>query len=105
MGDGQSNQFLEGILGRSLRVHTTDSRMFIGIFKCTDAERNIILANSFEYRFPTPSAVEAAAEKQQAQETEAEAEAKSATVKVNMTSRLIGLIVIPGRHITKIELE
>lgn len=32
-------------------------------------------------------------------------EGKNTTVKVNMTHRLIGLIVIPGRHITKIELE
>lgn len=30
-------QYLKGLLGRQLRVHTTDSRMFIGIFKCTDA--------------------------------------------------------------------
>lgn len=30
-------QYLDGLLGRSLRVHTTDSRMFVGIFKCTDA--------------------------------------------------------------------
>lgn len=51
---------------------------------------------------PTTSAVQAAVnEKGQAEGSEA----KSATVKVNMTSRLIGLIVIPGRHITKIELE
>lgn len=67
-------------------------------------ERNIILANSFEYRLPTPSAVQAAA----AKETESWDKtpgAKSATVKVNMTSRLVGLIVVPGRHITKIELE
>lgn len=67
-------------------------------------ERNIILSNSFEYRFPTPSAIEAAA----AKETESWDKTsgnKSATVKVNMTNRLIGLIVIPGIHITKIELE
>lgn len=63
-------------------------------------ERNIILANSFEYRFPTPSAIEAAAK-----QNESKPESQSATVKVNMTSRLIGLIVIPGKHITKIELE
>lgn len=81
-----------------------------GLMGCADMiffvsqERNVILANSFEYRFPTPSAIEAAA----AKETESwdkTSENKSATVKVNMTSRLIGLIVIPGRHITKIELE
>ncbi|KAJ5684431.1 Ribonucleoprotein LSM domain eukaryotic/archaea-type [Penicillium maclennaniae] len=100
----QGVRYLDSLLGRQLRIHTTDSRMFVGIFKCTDAERNIILSNSFEYRFPTPSAIEAAA----AKETESwdkTSENKSATVKVNMTNRLIGLIVIPGIYITKIELE
>ena len=29
----------------------------------------------------------------------------SQNIKVNMTSRLIGLVVIPGQHITRIELE
>lgn len=37
MEAGEAVQYLEGLLGRQLRVHTTDSRMFIGIFKCTDA--------------------------------------------------------------------
>lgn len=37
MAAEHSVQYLEGLLGRSLRVHTTDSRMFVGIFKCTDA--------------------------------------------------------------------
>lgn len=35
--DNQAIQYLEGLLGRAFRVHTTDSRMFVGIFKCTDA--------------------------------------------------------------------
>jgi hypothetical protein len=70
----------------------------------TSQDRNVILANSLEYRFPTPSAIEAAAAKE-AESWDKTSENKSATVKVNMTSRLIGLIVIPGRHITKIELE
>ncbi|KAJ5103279.1 Ribonucleoprotein LSM domain eukaryotic/archaea-type [Penicillium argentinense] len=96
-------QYLDGLLGRSLRVHTTDTRMFVGIFKCTDAERNLILANSFEYRRPTTTAVEAAAK--QSESCNSLSHAPKTTVKVNMTSRLIGLIVIPGRHITKIELE
>jgi hypothetical protein len=66
-------------------------------------ERNLILANSLEYRFPTPSAVETAAKELESWDNASEA--AKATVKVNMTSRLIGLIVIPGRHITKSELE
>ncbi|KAJ5327052.1 hypothetical protein N7541_010134 [Penicillium brevicompactum] len=103
MEDNQATQYLEGLLGRTLRIHTTDTRMFIGLFKCTDAERNIILANSFEYRMPTTPAVKAAAKATGAWGEGSEG--KSTTVKVNMTHRLIGLIVIPGRHITKIELE
>lgn len=35
--DNQAIQYLESLLGRALRIHTTDSRMFVGIFKCTDA--------------------------------------------------------------------
>lgn len=51
---------------------------------------------------PTTSAVQAAAK---AKESWEGSEGNSRTVKVNMTHRLIGLIVIPGRYITKIELE
>lgn len=37
MEDNQAVQFLESLLGRTLRVHATDTRMFVGTFKCTDA--------------------------------------------------------------------
>lgn len=37
MDNDQSVQYLEGLLGRTLRIHTTDTRMFVGLFKCTDA--------------------------------------------------------------------
>ena len=73
------------------------------LIKSYRQDRNIILANSFEYRMPTTSAVQAAAQEKGAWGEGSEA--KATTVKVNMTHRLIGLIVIPGRHITKIELE
>ncbi|OOQ86730.1 LSM domain protein [Penicillium brasilianum] len=103
MDSEKAVEYLNGLLGRTLRIHATDGRMFVGLFKCTDAERNIILANSFEYRLPTASAIQEAAAKES--ESWDKTEPKAATVKVNMSSRLIGLIVIPGRHITKIELE
>lgn len=31
--------YLQSLLGRNLRIHTTDTRMFVGIFKCTDMVR------------------------------------------------------------------
>lgn len=32
-------RYLQSLLGRTLRIHTTDMRMFVGIFKCTDMVR------------------------------------------------------------------
>lgn len=32
----EAQTFLESLLNRKLRVHTTDERMFWGDFKCTD---------------------------------------------------------------------
>ena len=29
--------YLTSLLNKTLRVHTTDSRLFVGTFKCTDA--------------------------------------------------------------------
>ena len=46
MDKDQAVEFLESLLGKSLRVHTTDTRMFVGIFKCTDAVRLPVLLSA-----------------------------------------------------------
>jgi hypothetical protein len=43
MADNQAVEYLESLLGRTLRIHTTDTRMFIGLFKCTDAVCNYLV--------------------------------------------------------------
>lgn len=96
MDNTKATEYLETLLNKKLRVYTNDTRMFLGDFKCTDNECNVILSQSCEYRPPTPSALKAAA---QANTT------SIASVKVDMTSRFLGLIVVPGHHITKIEVE
>ncbi|GIJ99168.1 hypothetical protein Aspvir_001294 [Aspergillus viridinutans] len=103
MEEMQAIRYLESLIGQTLRVHTTDTRMFVGTFKCTDAERNIILAGTYEYRFPSPSAIRDATANTNNEQIEAKPEPKNVTV--DMTSRFIGLVVVPGQHITKIELE
>ncbi|KAB8269692.1 hypothetical protein RU639_008339 [Aspergillus parasiticus] len=103
MDENQAVQYLESLIGQTLRVHATDTRIFVGAFKCTDSARNIILASTYEYRFPSPSAVRDAAT--DAENQDPAIGAASQSVKVNMTSRFIGLVVVPGQHITKIELE
>jgi small nuclear ribonucleoprotein (snRNP)-like protein len=41
------------LLGSTLRITITDTRVFTGTFVCTDKERNIILANADEWRLAT----------------------------------------------------
>ncbi|PYH98237.1 hypothetical protein BO71DRAFT_416494 [Aspergillus ellipticus CBS 707.79] len=103
MDENKAVQYLDSLIGRTLRVHATDTRIFVGTFKCTDAARNVILASTYEYRLPSPSAVRDAATG--AEDPAAGSAVDAQNIKVNMTSRFIGLVVVPGQHITKIELE
>jgi N-alpha-acetyltransferase 38, NatC auxiliary subunit len=90
--------YLQGFLDRTLHVHTNDGRMFVGQLKCTDHERNIILAMTHEYRQPSSVDIRIAAERHEQAGT-------SGKVKVDMKKRFIGLVVVPGQYITRMELE
>lgn len=119
MEHDEATEYLSSMLGKQLRIYTTDTRMFVGDFKCTDNVRphdmmilsvrmgmtsmlsanlgkecNVILGQSFEHRLPRASALDTAS-----------ASLSGSSVKMDMTSRYLGLIVIPGQHITKIEIE
>ncbi|PYH66389.1 LSM domain-containing protein [Aspergillus vadensis CBS 113365] len=90
MDGNQAVQYLDSLIGRTLRVHATDTRIFVGTFKCTDAARNIILASTYEYRFPSPSTVRDAATGTHDSAAGSAVDAQS--VKMDMTSRFIGLV-------------
>ena len=114
MDNDQATEYLGSMLGKQLRIYTADTRMFVGDFRCTDNVRpdtlnspttselnanpgqecNIILGQSFEYRLPTQKALDTAS-----------ASLSTASLKLDMTSRFLGLIVVPGQHIVKIEIE
>ncbi|ROW07972.1 hypothetical protein VMCG_03527 [Cytospora schulzeri] len=96
MSKAEGQGFLESLLNRKLRIHTTDERMFWGDFKCTDPDRNIVLAHTYEYRQPSAQQLSKAAQK-------AGSDAKS--IKMDMTHRYLGLVVVPGEHIVRIEKE
>ncbi|KAI1800475.1 hypothetical protein F4811DRAFT_556771 [Daldinia bambusicola] len=94
----EAEAFLKSLLGKNLRIYTTDGRIFIGTFKCTDTHSNIVLALTYEYREPSQQKV-----------AEAKAAASSGSgadkVALDMTSRYLGLVVVPGEHIVKMEVE
>ena len=58
---------------------------------------NIILSDSYEYRPSSESAIKTGAHTQPV--------APQSKIMLDMTSRFMGLIVVPGQHITKIEVE
>ncbi|GAB0096405.1 N-alpha-acetyltransferase 38-A, NatC auxiliary subunit [Sergentomyia squamirostris] len=66
---------LKSWLNRSFRVVMTDGRLLIGVFLCTDADANVILGMCSEY-------------------TEDGGE-----------ERILGLVMIPGRHIVSMEVD
>ncbi|KAK4105413.1 hypothetical protein N658DRAFT_462648 [Parathielavia hyrcaniae] len=86
--------FLRSLINKNLRVTTTDGRLFWGTFKCTDAQSNIILQHTYEYRQPSAQ-----------QLSEAVAAAAKRRVRLDMTSRYLGLVVVPGHVMTRIEVE
>ncbi|KAI8626773.1 hypothetical protein F5Y19DRAFT_478263 [Xylariaceae sp. FL1651] len=93
----EAEAYLKSLLNKTLRVHATDGRIFVGTFKCTDTDRNVVLSLTYEYRQPSQQKLAEAAA--------AAAGTNSQTVKADMTSRYLGLVVIPGEHIVKMEVE
>lgn len=76
--------------------------------------RNIILSRTYEYRLPSTVPPAGPSSHTQATEAPGEAEVKAkgdtaekerAKVVLDMTSRFLGLVVVPGEFITKIEVE
>lgn len=89
-------RYVEGYLGKTFHIISRDGRLFVGTFKCVDNENNVILSTTHEYRMPTEKAQRRA---------ESELAAGRGNGRADMTSRFVGLIVIPGKEITKIEVE
>ncbi|KAK8165262.1 hypothetical protein BKA80DRAFT_309383 [Phyllosticta citrichinensis] len=115
MKNAQAMPFLSQFVGRNLRIHVSDGRMFIGQMRCADKlidgpspaqDRNTILAQTHEYRQPSAHALrDALASPEAASSASLSNPSSAASVKLQMTSRFVGLVVVPGQYITKIEYE
>ncbi|PNY28590.1 N-alpha-acetyltransferase 38-A, NatC auxiliary subunit [Tolypocladium capitatum] len=102
MDKDEAKEYLQSLLNKNLRVVTTDGRLFWGSFKCTDpvrraahgaiTDKNVVLAHTYEYRHPSADTVHRQLW-------------KTGEGTVDMTSRYLGLVVVPGHHIVKVELE
>ncbi|RDA93552.1 hypothetical protein CP533_3999 [Ophiocordyceps camponoti-saundersi (nom. inval.)] len=85
-----ARSYLKALLNKNLRITTTDGRLFWGAFKCTDANQNIVLSHTYEYR----------------RSSGAHPSGHDQPGRMNVAAaRYLGLVVVPGEHIVRMELE
>jgi len=104
----QHQAFLHQFLNKTLRILVDDDRIFVGTFKCTDKvcferdpqnvranmrkDLDMVLCMTHEYRPP--------------EDLKERVERSGAPyVQVEYTSRFVGLVVVPGNCIKRVELE
>ncbi|RPA85302.1 hypothetical protein BJ508DRAFT_412085 [Ascobolus immersus RN42] len=85
----KTHPFLTPLLLKTIRITTRDNRIFVGSFKCTDRDCNIILGPTHEYRV----------------EGGQSATGKKVDLSSLGRSRFLGLVCVPGGEVVKIELE
>ncbi|PHH77460.1 hypothetical protein CDD80_579 [Ophiocordyceps camponoti-rufipedis] len=91
MEPDEATAYLKSLLNKNLRIITTDGRLFWGAFKCTDANQNVVLSHTYEYRQPVSAHGSASHEPPARMDVSA--------------ARYLGLVVVPGHHIVRMELE
>lgn len=80
--DSPGREKLRSWLNKTLKIEMTDGRVLIGSFLCTDRDANIILGSCREYL--------SSEEQNSAQDRD---------------PRVLGLVMIPGRHIVSVHLD
>ncbi|ENN72979.1 hypothetical protein HUJ04_005417 [Dendroctonus ponderosae] len=71
---------LRSWLNKTLKIRMTDGRTLLGVFLCTDRDANIILGSCSEYLPTDPS-------------------------ESNEDPRMLGLVMIPGKHIVSVQID
>lgn len=100
-----ATQYLTSLLNRTLRIHTSDTRIFVGQMKCTDRERNVILGMTHELRWPGGGLPQLEEESEHVVGDGDGKEVGRERSKQEMLRRFVGLVVVPGEFITRIEVE
>ncbi|KAF8428201.1 hypothetical protein EV426DRAFT_332360 [Tirmania nivea] len=118
-----NSPFLNSLILRTLRITATDGRWFVGVLKCTDKDRNLILDRTHEYRSGEVGGEPASAFSTTTTTTTTTTgegvlmEGPEGSVEISagegvgersvrgVTSRYLGLVVVPGEVIVKVEVE
>ncbi|CAO3572630.1 unnamed protein product [Mortierella alpina] len=102
---------LRSLLNRSTRIEITDGRLFVGQFMCIDHSKNIILSGAYESRPKAAHRSQLTSSTRPSITTTGE-DPGSASLKSILRNkkeeaeqRFVGLVMIPGHHIVKAEMD
>ena len=80
----QGRRLLRSFLNKNMKIKLTDGRVLIGIFLCTDKDANVILGTCDEYL---------------------NEECLINSKQLDEGPRMLGLAMVPGRHIVSIDVD
>ena len=97
--EAKGEEYLRGMLNKLMKIKLSDGRILIGVFLCTDRDSNVILGSCSEYVVD------------QGNEQDTHPDATNETVgsefdpTLNIEPRILGLAMVPGKHIVSIHLD
>ena len=76
---------VKSLLGKNVRVYISDGRLIEGNLECLDRDLNFIVGNAFEYHGTTT-----------------DQSAAADIIGEGITSRRIGMVMVPGSHVIRV---
>ena len=103
--NSKGKEYLRGMLNKLMKIKLSDGRILVGVFLCTDRDSNVILGSCSEYVLD-----------QGGKETQTDEENTNENIKnenndndidptLNIEPRILGLAMVPGKHIVSIHLD
>ena len=97
--NAKGKEYLRGMLNKLMKIKLSDGRILIGVFLCTDRDSNVILGSCSEY------VVDQRNEEETRPDATNEIEGSEFDPTLNIEPRILGLAMVPGKHIVFIHLD
>jgi small nuclear ribonucleoprotein (snRNP)-like protein len=97
---GTGKEYLSGMLNKLMKIKLSDGRILIGVFLCTDRDSNVILGSCSEYVMDQGNE-----DGEPERPDDATNELNEYDPTLNIEPRILGLAMVPGKHIVSIHLD
>jgi len=101
----KGKEYLRGMLNKLMKIKLSDGRILIGVFLCTDRDSNVILGSCSEYVLDQGANETQSDDKNKEDATNDEEREDEIDPTLNIEPRILGLAMVPGKHIVSIHLD